>query len=105
MPELGAKHECHHCGAKFYDLGKPEPLCPRCGTNAKTAASAAVRPVIEAPMKRKRREEIVRRQHEDLDEATVVPEEEDEVEDLEIDEEDLPRAPAEPEADDEDEDE
>jgi len=82
-------------------LGKPEPLCPRCGTNAKTATAASLRPVIEAPAKRKRREEIVRRQPEDLDEEAVVPEEDDAVEDLEIDEEDLPIA-VEPEADDED---
>ena len=32
MPELGKKHECSECGAKFYDLGKPSPVCPRCGT-------------------------------------------------------------------------
>lgn len=30
---LGSKWECFSCGAKFYDLNKPEPLCPRCGAN------------------------------------------------------------------------
>lgn len=35
MPDLGTKYECAECGAKFYDLGKPEPLCPRCGTDAR----------------------------------------------------------------------
>ena len=35
MPELGKKFECAECGAKFYDLGKPEPACPRCGTSAR----------------------------------------------------------------------
>ena len=104
MPELGAKHECHHCGAKFYDLGKPEPLCPRCGTNAETAAAASPRPVIEAPAKRKRREEIVRRQHDDLDEDAAAPDDDDEVEDLEIEDEDLPHA-VESEPDDEDDEE
>jgi uncharacterized protein (TIGR02300 family) len=33
MPELGTKYDCHNCGTKFYDLGKPEPLCPKCGAN------------------------------------------------------------------------
>ena len=33
MPELGKKYECAECGTKFYDLGKPEPICPKCGTN------------------------------------------------------------------------
>ena len=31
MADLGQKHECSECGAKFYDLGKPDPDCPRCG--------------------------------------------------------------------------
>jgi hypothetical protein len=31
--KLGTKWECFSCGAKFYDLNKPEPLCPRCGAN------------------------------------------------------------------------
>jgi hypothetical protein len=33
MADLGKKHECSACGAKYYDLGKPEPLCPKCGAN------------------------------------------------------------------------
>jgi len=33
MAELGKKYECAECGTKFYDLGKPEPICPKCGTN------------------------------------------------------------------------
>lgn len=33
MPELGTKHECLECGARFYDLGKPEARCPRCGAD------------------------------------------------------------------------
>jgi hypothetical protein len=27
---LGARWSCYSCGTKFYDLGKPEPICPRC---------------------------------------------------------------------------
>ena len=33
MPELGTKYDCYNCGTKFYDLGKPEPLCPKCAAN------------------------------------------------------------------------
>jgi len=44
MPELGKKYECAECGAKFYDLGKPEPICPRCGTNQKDVEKAAPEP-------------------------------------------------------------
>ena len=38
MPDLGRKYECAECGAKFYDLGKAEPICPRCGTTVAHAA-------------------------------------------------------------------
>ncbi|CAG0992563.1 hypothetical protein MYXO_02486 [Myxococcaceae bacterium] len=38
MPEdrkakLGTKHSCFSCNARFYDLNKPEPICPRCGAD------------------------------------------------------------------------
>jgi hypothetical protein len=29
-PGLGAKWTCFSCGAKFYDLNRPEPICPKC---------------------------------------------------------------------------
>ena len=32
-PELGTKYTCFKCECKFYDLGRPEPLCPRCGAD------------------------------------------------------------------------
>jgi uncharacterized protein (TIGR02300 family) len=28
---LGTRYKCYKCGTKFYDLGKPEPICPSCG--------------------------------------------------------------------------
>ena len=30
---LGKRFKCYKCGMKFYDLGKPQPLCPSCGAN------------------------------------------------------------------------
>ena len=30
--KLGRKWACSSCGAKFYDLNRPEPACPKCGT-------------------------------------------------------------------------
>lgn len=27
----GLKRQCHKCGAFFYDMGKPEFVCPKCG--------------------------------------------------------------------------
>lgn len=40
--DLGSKHVCFKCSAKFYDLKKPDPICPKCGTDQREAA--AVRP-------------------------------------------------------------
>ena len=40
MTELGDKHECLDCGTKFYDLGKTELICPKCGGNQKELAEA-----------------------------------------------------------------
>ena len=31
-PELGSKHQCQNCGAKFFDLNKDPIICPKCGT-------------------------------------------------------------------------
>ena len=39
MPDLGKKFECYNCRTKFYNLGKPEAICPRCGANQKDAKS------------------------------------------------------------------
>jgi uncharacterized protein (TIGR02300 family) len=43
-PELGAKHQCQNCGAKFFDLNKDPIVCPKCGTVFQGAASARARP-------------------------------------------------------------
>jgi len=60
MPDLGSKFECFNCGAKFYDLGKGQAICPKCGANQKDAAPAA--PAHDtASARRKRKEELAAR--------------------------------------------
>ncbi len=39
MPDLGKKYECYNCRTKFYNLGKPDAICPKCGANQKDARS------------------------------------------------------------------
>ena len=60
---LGEKYVCYSCGAKFYDLGKPEPRCPKCGADQRQAPRqvrqraapvAEVETVEERPVKRSR---------------------------------------------------
>lgn len=31
MSELGARYKCYKCENKFYDLNRPQPICPTCG--------------------------------------------------------------------------
>ena len=57
MPDLGKKYECFRCGTKFYNLGKPEAICPRCGANQKDAASSES-PAVTQAARRKRKAEV-----------------------------------------------
>ena len=49
--KLGSKWNCFQCGAKFYDLNKPEPLCPKCGADQRQRpkVSASSPPQPSAP--------------------------------------------------------
>jgi uncharacterized protein (TIGR02300 family) len=42
--DLGTKYLCFKCGAKFYDLRKPEPICPKCGADQRTNVPAKTTP-------------------------------------------------------------
>ncbi|RKG96143.1 TIGR02300 family protein [Corallococcus praedator] len=35
--DLGNKHVCFKCASKFYDLKKPDAICPKCGADQKDA--------------------------------------------------------------------
>ena len=50
---LGGKHVCYECGGKFYDLNRPEPLCPKCGADQRKRPAREVKP--KAPPARGRR--------------------------------------------------
>ena len=56
MPELklGTKFDCYNCGTKFYDLGKPEPICPKCGANQKDAGHLGVAGPGQASRRRRK---------------------------------------------------
>ncbi len=51
-PEYGQKYACFQCGTKFYTMGAPKPLCPKCGSNQRKAPKRRRNKVsrrIEAP--------------------------------------------------------
>ncbi|MEE8581798.1 MAG: FYDLN acid domain-containing protein [Myxococcota bacterium] len=41
---LGTKYECFACSAKFYDLNRPEPICPKCGADQRQRPSQRQQP-------------------------------------------------------------
>jgi hypothetical protein len=41
--DLGNKHVCFKCEAKFYDLKKPVPACPKCGADQRDKPAPTVR--------------------------------------------------------------
>ena len=54
--DLGVKHTCWKCGTKFYDLKKPNSVCPKCGADPKEAPVTKAQPAAE---RRRQREEPV----------------------------------------------
>ena len=61
MPELklGTKHECYNCGTKFYDLGKSEVICPKCGANQKDGGQSES-PAAGQASRRRRKAEVTK---------------------------------------------
>ncbi len=55
MPELGKKYTCYSCHTKFYDLGKAEPKCPKCGADQRDAEDT---PVVTSHRSRRVVEEV-----------------------------------------------
>ncbi len=47
--DLGTKHVCFKCGTRFYDLKKPEPICPKCGADQRQS------PAVKAPVEKRAR--------------------------------------------------
>ena len=55
MPELGKKYNCYSYHTKFYDLGKPAPICPKCGADQRESEET---PVITSHRGRRVIEEV-----------------------------------------------
>lgn len=51
--KLGKRYHCFQCGLKFYDLNRPEPLCPKCGADQRENPNPDPREAILARFKGK----------------------------------------------------
>jgi uncharacterized protein (TIGR02300 family) len=45
--KLGQRWVCFKCNARFYDLNKPDPLCPKCNANQRES------PAFQKPTKKR----------------------------------------------------
>ena len=54
---LGERWTCYECGSKFYDLGKEEPLCPKCGADQHDAPKVDPRQRLAPAGPRRRKAE------------------------------------------------
>jgi hypothetical protein len=72
--KLGTKYECYSCGTKFYDFGKPHPICPSCGADQHNPDAV-------------REPEVVRRSRNvDLEDSTFVDPDDDVVAAIDVEE-------------------
>lgn len=42
--DLGTKFTCFKCSTKFYDMKKPDPICPKCGTDQRESPALKPQP-------------------------------------------------------------
>lgn len=86
--DFGTKFVCHKCGTKYYDMRKPDPVCPKCGADQKDAV---------APTKAERKSrlaaapKIVAKVEPVVEEAAAS--DDDEIEAIETDEEEAEEEP------------
>jgi uncharacterized protein (TIGR02300 family) len=94
MPELklGTKHECYNCGTKFYDLGKPESICPKCGANQKDAVQSDS-PAVSQAARRRRKADVAKvvdiEEEEPIEDVAVVAGDDEMVEPADLDDADI----------------
>ena len=84
--DLGTKHVCFKCQTKFYDMKKPDPLCPKCGSDQRE--SPALKPPSEGRRSRLAAVSKVIEPVEVVEPAAEAAEDDDEFEDE--DDSDLP---------------
>lgn len=80
MPTLGKKYNCYSCHTKFYDLGKANAHCPKCGADQADADDA---PVVTTSRSRKVVELPVEDEFEEDESAPAAIEDDAEIEDVE----------------------
>lgn len=80
--KLGQRFTCFSCGTKFYDLNRPQALCPECGTDQVEAPAKDMKALLKGDG-RKRKKAVVEAPPEDTTDDDM-----DDVDDLFDDDDD-----------------
>jgi hypothetical protein len=102
MPEikLGNKFDCYNCGTKFYDMGKSDPVCPKCGANQKDA-SPSDSPSVSAAARKRRKADVAKTFETEEDEPIAGGVAEDEMVGPDLEDDEIAEADGEEDFDDE----
>ncbi|MCB1191983.1 MAG: FYDLN acid domain-containing protein [Leptospiraceae bacterium] len=76
---LGKKYTCYNCSTKFYDLGKPDKVCPKCGCD-QNAKPLTKQKLPKTMFKTSEFDVIEEEEVRNPDEDTIFLDEEDELE-------------------------
>ena len=81
-PELGSKHHCENCGARFFDLNRSPITCPKCGAIMESVLRAPQRVAVaeEEDVPAGAITELVSLDEAEVEESKAAPGTEDEVE-------------------------
>jgi len=52
---LGNRYVCFACQARFYDLNRPEPICPKCGSDQREKPKEVLKPLPRPKGRTKKR--------------------------------------------------
>lgn len=88
--DLGNKFVCFKCQTKFYDLKKPDPLCPKCGADQRE--SPALKPAPEGRRGRAKAAAVIAPIEPEADETPVAATEDEDVEEFEDEDVEIPAA-------------
>jgi hypothetical protein len=80
--KLGKRYACFSCGLKFYDLNRPEPLCPKCGSDQREDPNPDPREQILSKYRGKGAGKATKMEDE-------LAEDEEEAEDIDVDDEEI----------------
>ncbi len=85
--KLGARYTCFQCSTKFYDLQRPEAICPECQANQVDAPQRDVKALLGRSKTRPRGEGEEEVGFEEEEEEAAADDDDDDVEGADDDEE------------------